>query len=116
MKIGIKAVQIAIAGFVIPYMAVYTPALMLQGDYTLVAVAYIVFKAVLSIGLWGAAAIGFLFTPLNMLERFFAASAAFMLVAAIPLTDEIGFGMSVVFVIWHWLRSRRADRHPATEA
>jgi TRAP-type uncharacterized transport system fused permease subunit len=35
MKIGIKAVQIAIAGFVIPYMAVYSPALMLQGDWTL---------------------------------------------------------------------------------
>jgi TRAP-type uncharacterized transport system fused permease subunit len=114
MKIGIKAVQIAIAGFVIPYMAVYTPALMLQGDYTLAAVAYIVFKAVLSIGLWGAAAIGFLFGPLNMAERIFAATAAFLLVAAIPLTDEIGFGMSAIFVIWHFIRSRRADRRPAS--
>ena len=107
MKIGFTAVQIAIAGFVIPYMAVYTPALMLQGDYTLAAVAYIVFKAVLSIGLWGAAAIGFLFAPLIMAERIFAAAAAFLLVAAIPLTDEIGFGMSAVFVVWHLLRSRR---------
>ena len=34
MKIGLKAVQIAIAGFVVPYMAVYDPALMLQGDPT----------------------------------------------------------------------------------
>ncbi len=108
MKIGFKAVQIAIAGFVIPYMAVYTPALMLQGDWTFAAVAYIVFKAVVSIMLWGAAAIGFLFASLNMAERIFAASAAFLLVAAIPLTDEIGFGMSVVFVVWHLLRSRRA--------
>jgi TRAP transporter 4TM/12TM fusion protein len=114
MKIGIKAVQIAIAGFVIPYMAVYTPALMLQGDWTVVAVAYIVFKAVLSIGLWGAAAIGFLFAPLNVFERIFAATAAFMLVAAIPLTDEIGFGMSLVFVVWHLIRSRRASRRPAS--
>ena len=31
MKIGWKATHIAIAGFVIPYMAVYDPALMLQG-------------------------------------------------------------------------------------
>jgi TRAP transporter 4TM/12TM fusion protein len=107
MKIGIKAVQIAIAGFVIPYMAVYTPALMLQGEWTIAAVAYIVFKAVVSIMLWGAAAIGFLFTPLNMIERIFAATAAFMLVAAIPLTDEIGFGMSAVFVVWHVMRHRR---------
>ena len=51
------------------------------------------FKAVLSIGLWGAAAIGFLFGPLNVFERGFAAAAAFMLVASIPLTDEIGFAM-----------------------
>ena len=107
MKIGIKAVQIAIAGFVIPYMAVYTPALMLQGDWTVAAVAYIVFKAVVSIMLWGAAAIGFLQSPLNMVERVFAAAAAFMLVAAVPLTDEIGFVMSAVFVIWHVIRSRR---------
>jgi TRAP transporter 4TM/12TM fusion protein len=107
MKIGIKAVQIAIAGFVIPYMAVYSPELMLQGDWTFAAVAYVVFKAVLSIGLWGAAAIGFLLGPLNMVERGFAAIAAFMLVAAIPLTDEIGFGMSVVFVVWHVIRRRR---------
>jgi TRAP-type uncharacterized transport system fused permease subunit len=108
MKIGLKAVQIAIAGFVIPYMAVYTPALMLQGDWTFVAVAYIVFKAVLSILLWGAAAIGFLFAPLNMVERVFAAAAAFMLVAAIPLTDEIGFAMSAAFGIWHLVRVRRS--------
>jgi hypothetical protein len=40
-------------------------------------------------------------------ERAFAAAAAFMLVAAIPLTDEIGFVMSAVFVLWHVIRSRR---------
>jgi TRAP transporter 4TM/12TM fusion protein len=106
MKIGLKAVQIAIAGFVVPYMAVYEPALMLQGNWTFAAVAYIVFKAVLSIGLWGAAAIGYLFGPLNMFERIFSAAAAFMLVAAIPLTDEIGFAMSATFVAWHWFRRR----------
>ena len=110
MKIGIKAVQIAIAGFVIPYMAVYTPALMLQGDWTVASATYIVFKAVLSIGLWGAAAIGFLFAPLNMFERVFAAAAAFLLVAAIPLTDEIGFAMSAAFVVWHVVRNRQARR------
>jgi hypothetical protein len=49
-----------------------------------------------------------------MFERIFAAAAAFMLVAAIPLTDEIGFGMSVVFVAWHLIRSRRASRRPAS--
>ena len=110
MKIGFKAVQVAIAGFVVPYMAVYDNALMLQGDWTAAAVAYVVFKAVVSIALWGAAAIGFLFAPLNWLERLCAAAAAFFLVAAIPLTDEIGFVLAALFLGWHGWRSRRAAR------
>ncbi|MCP5268160.1 MAG: TRAP transporter permease [Zoogloeaceae bacterium] len=107
MKIGLKAIQIAIAGFVVPYMAVYEPMLMLQGDITFAGVSYIVFKAVLAIALWGAAAIGYLRQPINPAERIFAAAAAFMLIAALPVTDEIGFAMSATFLIWHWLRSRK---------
>jgi len=107
MKIGLKAVQIAIAGFVIPYMAVYDPALMLQGDPSLPAVAYIVGKAVLAIVLWGAAAIGYLRAPLNLGERFAAAGAAGLLVAALPVTDELGFALAAAFGAWHLFRSRR---------
>jgi TRAP transporter 4TM/12TM fusion protein len=107
MKIGVKAVQIAIAGFVIPYMAVYDHALMLQGDPTLPAVAYIVVKAVLAILLWGAAAVGHWRADLNLAERILAATGAFLLVAAIPITDELGFATAAVFVAWHWLRTRK---------
>jgi TRAP transporter 4TM/12TM fusion protein len=107
MKIGVKAVQIAIAGFVIPYMAVYDHALMLQGDPSLLAVAYIVFKAVLAILLWGAAAIGHWRADLKPAERILAAAGAFLLVAAIPITDELGFAAAAVFVAWHWLRTRK---------
>jgi TRAP transporter 4TM/12TM fusion protein len=107
MKIGIKATQIAIAGFVIPYMAVYTPALMLQGDWTVVAVIYIVGKALIAIGLWGGASVGYLWAPLSMVERVFAAAAACMLVVALPITDEVGLSMSVVFFAWHFWQKRR---------
>lgn len=107
MKIGFKATQIAIAGFVIPYMAVYTPALMLQGEYTFAAVAYIVFKALLAIALWGAAAVGYLIAPLKRAERVVAAVSALMLVAALPITDEIGFVLSAAFFVWHVWQKRR---------
>jgi TRAP transporter 4TM/12TM fusion protein len=107
MKIGIKAVQIAIAGFVVPFMAVYDNALMLQGDPSLLAVVYIVGKALLAITLWGAASIGYLRAPLAAWERIWAAGAAFMLVAALPLTDEIGFVACAAFIGWHLLHSRR---------
>ena len=107
MKIGIKAVQIAIAGFVVPFMAVYDNALMLQGDPSVLAVAYIVGKALLAITLWGAASIGYLRAPLAAWERVWAAAAAFMLVAALPLTDELGFAACAAFIGWHLLRTRR---------
>ena len=110
MKIGLKAVQIAIAGFVIPFMAVYDPALMLQGDPSLLGVAYIVGKAMLAIALWGGAAIGYLWAPLNPAERVISALAAGMLIAALPITDEIGFALAAAFFLWHGLRSRRQCR------
>jgi TRAP transporter 4TM/12TM fusion protein len=107
MKIGFKATQIAIAGFVIPYMAVYDPALMLQGDWTVLSTGYVVLKAVLAIVLWGGASVGFLWTPLKLGERVFAVVSAIMLVAAVPLTDEIGFAMTAMFFAWHFAQKRR---------
>ena len=110
MRIGWKATHIAIAGFVIPYMAVYDPALMLQsgadGNLSLLDVLYVVFKTVVAIGLWGGAAIGFLRAPLNWAERIFAFAAASLLVAAVPLTDQAGFALSALFVSWHLWRTR----------
>ncbi len=105
MKIGWKATHIAIAGFVIPYMAVYDPSLMVQGG-TLLDTAYVVFKALVAIGLWGGAAVGYLYGPLGWPERIFAMVAAGLLVVALPLTDEIGFVASAAFVAWHWFRTR----------
>jgi hypothetical protein len=89
MKIGVQAVKIALPGFVIPYMAVYDPNLMLQpvpgleGSGYWLAVAYIVLKASLAMLLWGAAAVGYVNAPLAWWERLLAAVAAGFLVAAI---------------------------------
>ncbi|GIK87861.1 MAG: C4-dicarboxylate ABC transporter [Betaproteobacteria bacterium] len=120
MRTGWKATHVAIAGFVIPYMAVYDPALMLQPDADGVlaplAVLYVVAKALLAIGMWGGAAIGYLFGPLHALERVAAFAAAAFLVAALPITDEIGFGACAAFLAWHVWRVRRAARRAVPPA
>jgi TRAP transporter 4TM/12TM fusion protein len=108
MKIGWKATQIAIAGFVIPFMAVYDPALMMQGG-TWFDTLYMVFKALVAIGLWGAAAIGHLRGPLNWGERAVFAAAALFLVVAIPLTDQIGFGLGALIFVFHFMKTRKAS-------
>jgi len=111
LTISMNAIKIAAAGFVVPFMAVYTPALMLQPGGPLAeaigfvpAVIYVVAKAVLSIALWGAAVIGWLGRPLVLWERALAAAAGLTLIAALPVTDEIGFALSVLFAAQLWRR------------
>ena len=113
-KIGFQALKIAMPGFVIPYMAVYDPALMLQpqgdlsgGAYALAA-GYIIFKALLAIVLWGSATIGFMRREMAMWERALATLAVLSLVLALPITDEIGFAIAAVVIGQHLWRARRA--------
>ena len=105
LKISIQALRVAIAGFVVPFMAVYTPALMLQGGDWM-DTTYVVFKALVAISMWGAGAIGFLIGRLNWVERIFVIVAASFLVVSLPMTDEIGLVAVAVFVAWHVWRTR----------
>ena len=98
MKIGFKATQIAIAGFVIPYMAVYDPALMLLGPW--LDSAYVIGKTLLAIGLWGAAMIGYLWAPVGRVERVVAVAAAGLLAVAFPATDAIGFTVAAALGLY----------------
>jgi TRAP transporter 4TM/12TM fusion protein len=112
-RIGFQALRIALPGFVIPYMAVYDPTLMLQPVKGLVdagywvAVAYIIFKAALAVGLWGMASIGYGRAPLLWWERIVATAAAASLVLALPITDEVGFALAALVIGVHLWRTRR---------
>ncbi len=105
-KISLWAVRIALAGFVIPFMAVYNPALMMQGD-NLWMTAYMLVKTVLAVGLWGMASAGYLQQKMPIWERVLSFAAGALLVVALPLTDEIGFVLGVLIILQHVWRSRR---------
>ncbi|PZN51201.1 MAG: C4-dicarboxylate ABC transporter [Proteobacteria bacterium] len=114
LKIGVQATKLAIAGYVVPFMAVYTPALMLQDAGPIAAafgypveVIYIVAKACVGIVLWGAAVVGFLVGPMAVWERVVAFVAGVLLVLALPLTDEAGWALGLGLIAWHWWRARR---------
>ncbi|KAA0219065.1 MAG: TRAP transporter permease [Lautropia sp.] len=107
LKIGMQAMRIAIAGFVVPYMAVYAPALMMQSG-SLLDTAYLIVKALLAIGLWGAATVGYLQIHMTWYERLLSVTGAFLLVVATASTDELGFAICVLVGFIHWWRQRRA--------
>ncbi|MBB4361691.1 TRAP transporter 4TM/12TM fusion protein [Bradyrhizobium sp. CIR18] len=108
-KIGWEAMRIALAGYVIPFIFVYSPALMLQagdpmaarlGFYGAVALASL--KALVAIGLFGMVAIGFLFTRLTLIERLVALGAAFCLLGEFAFSDTAGFVLAAAIVLWQW--------------
>ncbi|SEM90998.1 TRAP transporter permease [Bradyrhizobium sp. OK095] len=108
-KIGWEAMRIALAGYVIPFIFVYSPALMLQagdpmaaklGFYGAVALASL--KALVAIALFGMVAIGFLFTRLTFVERLVALGAALCLLGDFPFSDTAGFVLAAALVLWQW--------------
>jgi TRAP transporter 4TM/12TM fusion protein len=115
-KIGWEAMRIALAGYVIPFIFVDSPALMLQagdpmqaqlGFYGAVALA--TFKALVAIGLFGMVAIGFLFTRLSWIELAIALAAALCLLGDFRFSDTLGFTLAAAVMIWQWRkRSRNA--------
>ncbi|WP_405119514.1 TRAP transporter permease [Pseudomonas leptonychotis] len=108
LKISLWAIRIAVAGFIVPFMAVYEPALMLQGD-SLLATIYVVFKAALAIGIWGAIFTGFLQIKMPWWERALGFAAGASLILATPMSDEIGFALAAVFIAQHLWRARNAQ-------
>ncbi|WP_339904867.1 TRAP transporter permease [Pseudomonas guineae] len=108
LKISLWAIRIAVAGFIVPFMAVYEPALMLQGD-SLLATFYVVLKAALAIGIWGAIFTGFLQIKMPWWERALGFAAGASLILATPMSDEIGFALAAVFIAQHLWRARNAQ-------
>ena len=98
LKISFQAIRIALAGFVIPFIAVYDPSLMLQTTGSVgtgsglafwIDVAWVTFCTIFAIGLWGVASIGFFNRPMGLASRAAALLAAALIVGSVPLA---GFG------------------------
>ena len=104
-KISLWAIRIAAAGFAVPFMAVYDPALMMQGD-NLLDTLYMLVKSAFAVALWGAAVVGFLQVRLPAWERLLAFAAGVALLLAAPISDVVGFALGIVLVAQHLWRAR----------
>jgi len=113
--IGWQASRVALAGFLIPFMAVYEPTLMLQNGGWIAAnygywteVAIVAFKAFVVVGMSGVAAIGFLFTRTTLVERILAGVAAAFLIGSFPWSDQIGLIVAFVTAGLNFVRARQS--------
>lgn len=113
LKIGMQAVRIALPAFIVPYLSVADPVLMLQpapgldGIGYWLDVGYVLAKATLAVALWGVTAFGFINGRVNWAERALAAIAAGFLIFPNPVSDGVGFALAAGFAGWRHLSARR---------
>jgi len=105
---GWAAMRAAAPAYIVPFMFVYEPALLMIGDWQTTVHAAVTATAgtiILSAGLFG-----YLLRPCLMWERAVLVAAAFMLIKPGWITDAIGFSLLAVVFGVQWLARRRVVR------
>ena len=98
MKTGVASVKLAIAGFIVPFMFVYAPQLMLI-DTTLAEGAWVAASASVGVVLIAAAVEGYFMAPVAAWLRVAAAAGALLLIKPGLETDAIGLVVLVLLVL-----------------
>jgi TRAP transporter 4TM/12TM fusion protein len=100
-KTGWAAVKIGAAGFVVPFMFVYEPALLMIGDWPLIVWRFVV--SAIGIALLAAGLHGYLLRPMPHWQRGLAIAAALFLVAPDFRADLIGFALAAAVLTVQFL-------------
>ncbi len=104
MSTGIEAFKLGIAGFLVPFAFVFQPALLLQG--TLPEIIKGTGLTALGVVCLAASLIGYVWCPLNWIQRILFIGAAVLLVFPTIGLELIGVGLAVGLFIWAWLKRR----------
>jgi TRAP transporter 4TM/12TM fusion protein len=110
---GVQATRLSIAGFLIPYMFVYGPPLLLGQAHWLESALALVTGSIGTLCL-AAAVIGYLLRPATLVERGVLAAASLLLIKPGLTTDVLGLGLLLAAVTLQRMRSVRASAPQAT--
>ena len=98
MKTGWQSVRLALAGFIVPFMFVYNPQLLLE-NVTLITGIQVVVTACIGVVLIAAAVEGYLYGRMHVVLRIIAGIGAYLLIDSGLLTDVIGIACLVIIVL-----------------
>lgn len=105
LKTGVEATKIAIAAFVVPFIFVYNPQmLMLNAQWY--EVVLIAITALIGMFGLGMGVEGYYESKLNILQRLMAAAGGLLLIIPGLLTDGIGLVLIALVVIWQKMQNK----------
>lgn len=110
IKTGIEASKLAIAAFIIPYMVVFSPTLLMI-DTTFWEIIWVSITAMIGMISIGAGIVGYWYRKVNWLERIFAVGAGLLLIYPESMSDIIGLVIfGILFAIQLLTREKKASK------
>jgi TRAP transporter 4TM/12TM fusion protein len=108
---GLTALKLGATGYIIPFMFVYGPSILLIGHWTRVALTVV--TATVGVVCLAAGMTGFLFARASVVERLMLVAAAIVLIKPGLWTDITGFGLLALVLVWQFAAGRRQARYAA---
>ncbi|WOV88447.1 TRAP transporter permease [Sporosarcina oncorhynchi] len=115
IKTGFTSAKLAIAAFIIPYMFVFNPALLMI-DSSLFEIIWVTFTAIVGMIAIGAGMIGFWYRKCNWIERVIIAGTGLLLIYPETLTDIIGLSLFTVLLLIQLKTKDKNDKNKVAVA
>jgi hypothetical protein len=113
MITGLQATKIGIAGFVVPFLFVYAPELLLIGSFKVTI--WVTFTAALGLVCLAAGFTGYLINPLFAWQRLLLFGIAVLMIMPETVTDWTGLSLMVLVVVANWRRSGKPKAEETVE-
>ena len=107
LKTGVHASKLAIAAFIIPYVFVLSPVLLMV-DATPLALVSVTISALLGMIAVSSALCGFLADHCRPYERLLLIAAGLLMIAPGSTTDLVGLALFVVILVMQYRRAKEA--------
>ena len=106
---ALKGFKLSFAGFLVPFMFIYSDTLLLQQPFSLELIIALI-TAVVGIISLSAALSGYLLNHMNIIEKLIIFIAAIVLIQSSVFTDLIGVTLFLVVVLTQWLKREKDNK------
>ncbi|WP_313237435.1 TRAP transporter permease [Sporosarcina ureae] len=106
IKTGVTSAKLAIAAFIIPYMFVFNPA-MLMLDSSVTEIVWVTLTAIVGMVAIGAGIIGFWYSKLNWIMRIITIGTGMLLIYPETMTDIVGLVLFIILLAFQWVGNKK---------
>ena len=111
IKTGLKATKLALAGFLIPFVFIYAPAILMVG--TPMEIISVSVSALVGVYALSVATIGYFFTNCNWIERAVCFAAGICMVIPGTVTDLIGVAFFATVIVMNRIKAKKKKAQTA---